>query len=206
MVAHRYTLEILDKSVLAKGIVLNVGCGLGSLSNDLSRIGYETVSLDISFEKVRAGKKLGFISEFIIADASHMPFRDSVFGLLLSVSVLTYCYKPYVALQEIARVSKGGSQFLAFEFNKDSLMVRWFRGYGSRQLISLREYTKMLSPSFFMKGQRKLGIIPHRAVSRVYGKRVLYGLTYKLDKALSTIPGFRSMALFQCFTALRSSA
>jgi ubiquinone/menaquinone biosynthesis C-methylase UbiE len=46
------------------------------------------------------------ISNFVVADAEHLPFKDSVFAVVFSSHVIERVHNPFLMLKEMCRVSK----------------------------------------------------------------------------------------------------
>lgn len=100
-------------SMLPKGdgLAIDLGCGLGVYSHDMLKRGFKVVSVDISrsyLEKAkRMSKKLKFNHvHFILADAQSLPFRNSIFCLVLCSEVLEHLPNYLKGLQEIIRILK----------------------------------------------------------------------------------------------------
>jgi len=69
----------------SKGLALNIGCGAGLQTKKLADAGFEVISTDISLDllKLVDGKA-------ILADASHLPFKESKFDYVVCMDVLEH--------------------------------------------------------------------------------------------------------------------
>ncbi len=88
--------------------ILDVGCGKGFLIYELSQLlpGSTVIGLDISPYAI-LNSKAEISSKCIVGDASHLPFEDSSFDLVLSITTLHNLFldRLFAALEEIERVS-----------------------------------------------------------------------------------------------------
>ena len=88
--------------------VLEVGCGPGSLSDQLARRGFVHVGMDLSMEMIRrfsarAGR-LGGTCRAACADAEALPFRDDSFDHVIAIGLLEYLPAPERFFREAHRV------------------------------------------------------------------------------------------------------
>jgi ubiquinone/menaquinone biosynthesis C-methylase UbiE len=96
------------------GIMLDVGCGTGLLLCLLSDRARRLVGVDTSREMLRIASldlRREFVKgDLIRADASLLPFRDSAFTSVTSITVLQNLSDPTTAISEMARVSVTGGK------------------------------------------------------------------------------------------------
>ena len=77
-------------------LVLDMGCGTGFSSEILVSQGFKVVAVDILLDMIyNAKQKKGIYEEYesielILADINHLPFRNSIFELTLSVSAYNF--------------------------------------------------------------------------------------------------------------------
>ena len=105
-------------------LVLDVGCGLGTLLSTLHRI-YGTHGVGIDFS--HAGMKAAITSnpcnnDYHVADALMLPFRDESFDLAVSYDVIEHVTEPRRFVSEMARVLKPGGRLLIYT---PSRIDRW---------------------------------------------------------------------------------
>lgn len=77
-------------------LILDMGCGTGFSSEFLVSQGFKVVAVDILPDMIyNAKQKKGIYEEYesielVLADINHLPFRNSIFELILSVSVYNF--------------------------------------------------------------------------------------------------------------------
>lgn len=99
--------------------LLDVGCGWGRWSIAASRKGYDVIGIDPSLGAVmaarRVAEKLGLKIRYLVGDSRYLPFRQDIFDVVFSYSVIQHMSFENVArsLSEIKRVLlKGGYSFV----------------------------------------------------------------------------------------------
>jgi ubiquinone/menaquinone biosynthesis C-methylase UbiE len=97
--------------------VLECGCGSAVVSMHLAMNHYNTHLLDISEPGIMLAKKnyeANFIKgRFIRGDVINLPFRESVFDIVMSFGLLEYLTDIWIAIKEMVRVLKPGGVFAA---------------------------------------------------------------------------------------------
>jgi ubiquinone/menaquinone biosynthesis C-methylase UbiE len=92
-------------------IVLEIGVGTGK-NIPHHRVEARTVAVDISVRMLRRAthraRRLGHDVDFVLADAQHLPFRDSAFDAAASTFVFCSVPDPIIGLQEVRRVVRDG--------------------------------------------------------------------------------------------------
>jgi SAM-dependent methyltransferase len=88
---------------------LDVGCGSqkyakGTVNVDICRGGRNRQVGDQTAGEILNPRR---ISNFIVADACHLPFRDKVFDSVFSSHVIEHTPDPFLMFKEVNRVSKG---------------------------------------------------------------------------------------------------
>jgi SAM-dependent methyltransferase len=94
--------------------VLDLGCGTGPLTPTLQAAGLELRGVDLDFAMLqgavhRVGCRPG---QFVLADARGLPFREGVFGAVVSLGLFEYLPEPFTVMVEICRVLRPGGRFL----------------------------------------------------------------------------------------------
>jgi len=114
---HDRIYEFMD--TVEKGTVLEVGCGGGHHSVNLSKRGFTVTSIDISLNGLRAAKKLaeheGQAVKFLCGDIKRLPFADKQFDICFCSLILHHFTGLDNIMQELSRVTK--KYFIAFEVN-----------------------------------------------------------------------------------------
>lgn len=91
-------------------LLLDIGCNWGRWCIAASRKGYHPIDIDPSLEAVlaatRVAKQLGIRARFVVGDARYLPFRDELFDIVFSYSVLQHFAKQdvVITLNAIKRV------------------------------------------------------------------------------------------------------
>jgi len=116
--------------------ILEVACGTGRFSVELSENGANVTGVDISRPMLTKGvgkaRERGLAVEFMRGDAKQLPFPDDSFDLVLGMRFFHLIDEPEEYLREMARVSK--SRVVFDTFNKKSARVVYnrFLPMGSR--------------------------------------------------------------------------
>lgn len=102
---EKYISNIEDKNIL------DVGCGTGQLSYELSRKSKYVIGIDTSLafkDRTRSNNV-----DFIRADCHYLPFKDETFEIVISIGMLEHVADYERSIFEMKRVLKGsGSMFL----------------------------------------------------------------------------------------------
>ena len=100
--------------------VLDLGCGVGLYSRELSRRGAWTVGLDLEMDSLQKARAGGEAVGWVLADAAHLPFRPGVFDAAVSVEVLTHIPPETrrAALGQLAAALRPGGYFYASLHNR----------------------------------------------------------------------------------------
>jgi ubiquinone/menaquinone biosynthesis C-methylase UbiE len=123
----RTALSWLDGSNLPKNSkILDVGCGAGKLSKEIVDRGYEVLAMDFSYNMIRKADAICNVNDkshikFLQGDIESLPFKDSVFDVVLCLGVVTYLRSEKKALHEMSRVLKPGGTLILSILNKFSL-------------------------------------------------------------------------------------
>ncbi len=100
-------------------IILDVGCGTGVFTVDILSFNSHVVGIDISLPMLmRAVQKIrGYDFQPILADISHLPFSESVFDKVISVTALEFIENAKGALKELFRVTRRGGCIVVATLN-----------------------------------------------------------------------------------------
>jgi trans-aconitate 2-methyltransferase len=91
--------------------VLDVGCGTGQLTYEISASGAQPVGIDASAEMIAAARKNFPSLQFEVCDAAGMPF-ESEFDAVFSNAALHWVTDQKGAIASIARSLKAGGRFV----------------------------------------------------------------------------------------------
>jgi 2-polyprenyl-3-methyl-5-hydroxy-6-metoxy-1,4-benzoquinol methylase len=117
--AHAYLLTPVKKlveSLGTKGTVLDLGCGNGSLSHKLSKLGFEVYGVDRSDSGIQIAREafpqvrfsLGDVEE----DLSPDPFQAESFDVIVSTEVVEHLYRPRQLVKNAFRLLKPSGHFI----------------------------------------------------------------------------------------------
>lgn len=113
------------------GMILEVGSGLSPMITSSDTIVYSELSLSgLQTLKHRHGK-----GWYVVADATHLPFRSDAFAHTVCSEVLEHIEDDRTALKELARVLKPSGKLIItfphrrFYFARDDHFVKHFRRY-----------------------------------------------------------------------------
>lgn len=106
---------LVADSIVGHRIVLDVGCGEGTLARYLASRGHEVIGID-SDPGVLPGDSEG--THFMLADATNLPFADDSFDAVVSVMVLHHT-RIELALVEMRRVLKPGGVLVDLGYARD---------------------------------------------------------------------------------------
>ncbi|MDA4118511.1 MAG: class I SAM-dependent methyltransferase [Thaumarchaeota archaeon] len=115
--------------------ILDVGCGTGVLEEDYELGESNVVGVDLTSGMIRLaqGKSLRSLSMLGLADAEHLPFRESTFEVVISCYVPKYCDGTRF-VEELGRVLRPGGKMAVYDFTRPhgyfatllNLYVDWF--------------------------------------------------------------------------------
>jgi len=118
-------LSWIDNSNLSENSkILDVGCGAGMTAKEVANRGYEIWGMDYSHNMIRKAKDICNAKvdiNFLQGDIESLPFKDSVFDMVLCLGVITYLKSEQKALQEMSRILKPGGTMILSILNKFSL-------------------------------------------------------------------------------------
>jgi ubiquinone/menaquinone biosynthesis C-methylase UbiE len=186
-----------------KATALDIGCGDGSQTEIIAKNAPNArlVAIDIAYKLTHQGKEGKDPSvtniEYIVADASYLPFRDDVFDLVFALGALHHVVALERCVNDIARVCK--DELVIVEPNKFSYQSLFL---GSRAPFNfiflglLDPYERPLSP-LFIKSVLKRGrfknvdIKAHSTIPSIEFVSELFGINAKwlpvLDEKITRI-------------------
>ena len=98
--------DLQDITPIKNKKILDIGCRFGLYTLNFAKSNL-TVGLDISLSHlISANKKKLALSNFVLADATQLPFKDEYFDMVLCLDVIEHIPTPQLLLWEIKRVLK----------------------------------------------------------------------------------------------------
>jgi|ERR1017187_8360262 2-polyprenyl-3-methyl-5-hydroxy-6-metoxy-1,4-benzoquinol methylase len=117
--AQAYLLAPVKKLVQSlgnKGPVLDLGCGNGSLSHELSKLGFEVYGVDRSDSGIQIAREAFPQVQFSLGDVeedlSPDPFQAGSFDVVVSTEVVEHLYRPRQLIQNAFRLLKPSGHFI----------------------------------------------------------------------------------------------
>lgn len=96
--------------------ILELGCGKGLYTRELTQSGAHIAAIDISWELLKAAGNLSEKPDYLVGDGHRLPFADNTFDSVVGVSVLHHL-EVSIILAESTRVLKPGGRFVFSEPN-----------------------------------------------------------------------------------------
>ncbi len=87
---------------------LEIGCGEGRISRDLTALGHRVTATDVSPSLLAAAQAAGSAERYQVADAGSLPFDDDAFDRVVAYNVLMDVPDMPAAVAEAARVLAPG--------------------------------------------------------------------------------------------------
>ncbi len=107
-VMRAFWLRKFIQKLFIGGVILDVGCGEGSLLKRIFRgeASPFIVGVDIAVSALRKAKSKICRGNFIQADAHYLPLRQRAFSIVICSEVLEHVLNPYKVIFELHRVTK----------------------------------------------------------------------------------------------------
>jgi SAM-dependent methyltransferase len=117
-----YMGEVLSKS---RGRVLDIGCGMGGILEDLAKLDCETFGIEPNPDAAKMCKEKGLNVECGLVEDMIYP-KDS-FDVVLLFHVIEHLHSPKKVLDEISRILKPGGHVFIWCPNAQSYVAKFFR-------------------------------------------------------------------------------
>ncbi len=159
-VKYKKIAKLIAKTLkLHKGIIVDIGAGIGSLaielrkyvSNDIKIVGQE-IDLEMIEFVISNNIKYAYNLEFVLSNDHILPFKANSVDVIISANSIHHWKKPVAMFNEIFRVLKGNElsspvAFL-FDLNRASLRARLFDLYPLSRVLFGKSLTKGYHQSF----------------------------------------------------------
>lgn len=138
--------------------VLDVGCGEGIFTNYLAKTNNLVSGVDISTRNLSVAKasahQLGCSVNYVQSDAAKMPFRNSSFDKVFSISTIEHISDDMSTFKEINRVLKPGGVFVfSVPLNSNPVLPCWAVSWSQsiKNLLTNSTITSSSSVSEYVK-------------------------------------------------------
>jgi ubiquinone/menaquinone biosynthesis C-methylase UbiE len=150
-------LEFLDKINLLKleDKILEIGCGIGSIVNELTQRGFNITGTDISNEAINYGRKKYGDIRLDVQPAENLPYADKAFNVVLSFDLFEHIAQIDRHVSEVSRVLAAGGCYLFQTPNKYSNMI--FETWYHKSFSWKRTHPSLHSPGQLKKRLKSHG-------------------------------------------------
>lgn len=121
-IEERVMFSLLPKP--SKGRLLDIGCGIGTISLELQKIGFKVYGIDFSAVAIEKAKKKGINAIKCDVDKDGILFKDNYFDVVWAGDIVEHVFDPIFLLKEISRVLKKTGKVLITIPNDFNLMRR----------------------------------------------------------------------------------
>ncbi|VVB76530.1 Ubiquinone/menaquinone biosynthesis C-methyltransferase UbiE [Candidatus Tiddalikarchaeum anstoanum] len=104
--------EMVKDLIPKKGLILDAGCGTGLITRLLG----DVVGVDLSYNLLKVH---AYNLRIVNADVQNLPFKDEVFDVIVSFTVLQDIIDAPKSIYELKRVLKKGGKIVLSVLNKD---------------------------------------------------------------------------------------
>jgi ubiquinone/menaquinone biosynthesis C-methylase UbiE len=186
--------------------VLDWGCGLGQVTDLLTRAGLNVDAFDFGGDQAPdALTELPYfpnVAAYISSDPVKLPYSDGVFDAVLSCGVLEHVQDPHGSLEEIKRVLKPGGMLYVYKLPNERSYLEWIARrigldyHGQHQydrLYTLESARALLvQHGYAISEVRYANMLPLTLSGRVANR--LGALVWSASRLLSALPGLRRFA------------
>lgn len=109
-IEERVMFSLLPKLKGAK--LLDVGCGVGTISRQLQKQDFEVYGIDFSSVAIKKAKEKGINAIECDVDKDGIPFENNYFDVVWAGDVVEHVFDPIFLLKEISRVVKPSGKVL----------------------------------------------------------------------------------------------
>lgn len=142
--------------------ILDIGCGGGLLSNELSNEGYEVTGVDIHEEVLQVARHYNQTKnvKYIQANALKLPFENESFDAICAMDFLEHVEDYQQALREGVRALKKNGLFFFHTFNRNLFskifVIKGMEWFVQRTPKNLHVYHLFIKPNELINSFSKL--------------------------------------------------
>jgi SAM-dependent methyltransferase len=123
-----------------QGLALDIGCGEGRLTRDLTERGHHVIGVDVSPTMLAAARARSPELEFVEADAAQLPFDDGAADLAVAFMSLMDIDDMPGAVREVARALEPGGRFVLAVVHPINSGHQVEREHPERPLVMTEDY------------------------------------------------------------------
>jgi len=169
--------EILDFAEVSRGDrVLEVGCGIGVVLEQASRVAGRLFGVDASPRMLEEARERVPAARIARAVGERLPFRDGAFDVAYCRSTLHHVLDPSRVLGEMARVVRQGGR-VAVNDTVTSELPEWSSNHNEVERLRDPSHGRMVTGSELLGLYERAGI----NVSKIVERRYTRSLTDWLD-------------------------
>lgn len=181
----------------ARGPLLDVGCGTGTLARHFREAGFEVMGLDLSVGMMRVMRAENDVTG-VCGNSYELPFPDDCFGVVICAAVLHHVVEPGLVartVRDMVRITRPGGHTVVWDHNPNNpywplLMARLPQDAGVTRLVPAQEILAAVAPLPSARRARlyRLGWTPE------FVPRWLLPAWAALERGLEAVPGLRNLA------------
>lgn len=180
--------------------ILEIGCGTGVFTQELSTIAKRVTAIDLSSRMLAYAKQRSPHISFKIASAERLPFTNHAFGAIVCVNSFSYIRDQQKALAEFRRVLRPGGNVLLIDANLlcPAYWIMYITRHRRLKLFFrrlLRSTPGRVKQTFENAGFRTLECNGGNFVPHGVGRFRASFLFTPLDKTLGRIPLLRNFGM-----------
>ena len=123
---HYHLVELFESLTGSSGTLLEIGCGIGVDSIELSRCGFDVTAVDLTETAIEIAREHARVREakvdFRIGNAEGLGFDDEAFDAVYSFGVLHHTPDIVAAVADLHRVLKPGGHAYVMLYHQRSLV------------------------------------------------------------------------------------
>ena len=123
-IEERIMISLLPKS--SGGRLLDVGCGVGTISLELQKKGFKVYGIDLSSVAIEKAKEKDINAVQCDVDKDGIPFNDNYFDVVWAGDVVEHVFDPIFLLKEMSRVLKPTGKALLTTPNNMNIFIRTY--------------------------------------------------------------------------------
>jgi SAM-dependent methyltransferase len=158
----RFSRNNLDLEKIARGKILDAGCGSGRYTLAIAKYGDEVIGLDFGDQGLEIANSLKSTIEiedsrkvtFVKGDLLNLPFQDGEFDFVMSNGTAHHTTDPVRALHEVIRVTSRGGQAFIYLYGSGGIFWHTRKRLNKIMKYIPQERTSLILKALGMPGER----------------------------------------------------